>query len=85
MNVDESGSQPKLQDARSKLQDDDETKIARVVRHFINIFVQNPNLWNEFKEVIESTSHPIAIPSIKGKESEHYTPVSQPSSQVIYN
>lgn len=91
MNIDTSASQSRRssQDVdinvqQSKLQDDEEKKVARVVRHFINVFVQNPNLWNEFKEVVESTLHPVAIPSIKGKEVQHHTPVSQQSSQVIY-
>jgi hypothetical protein len=77
-------SQPLQQSQQSELQDDDETKVGRVVRHFINVFVQNPDLWKEFKEVVDSTSRPIAIPSIKGKEIARRTSMSQPY-QVIYN
>lgn len=35
----------------------DRIKIEKVVRSFINIFEQNPTLWDEFKEVFESTSY----------------------------
>lgn len=82
MNVDEAPS-------NVQLREEEETKVARVVRHFINVFTQNPNLWNEFKEVVESTSQPLSIPSVpsvkgKGKEVQQHNPVSVPS-RVIYN
>jgi hypothetical protein len=39
----------------------DEIKVEKLVRNFINIFVKNPNLWKEFKEVVDSTSYPVNI------------------------
>jgi hypothetical protein len=35
----------------------DKIKIEKLVRSFINIFEQNLTLWDEFKEVFESTSY----------------------------
>ena len=68
----------------SRLQQTDEIKVERVVKGFINVFVRNPAIWNEFKEVIESISKPVIIPSIKGKEVRKYdsTTITQ---QVINN
>jgi hypothetical protein len=79
MNIDEIGL-----NVQSNLREEEEIKVARLVRHFINVFVQNPNLWNEFKEVMDSTSQPVTIPSAKGKEVQRHNPVSAPV-QVIYN
>ena len=43
------------------LQEADEIKVEKLVRSFINTFVKNPNLWKEFKEVVDSTSYPVNI------------------------
>jgi hypothetical protein len=69
---------------QSNLGDEEEIKVERLVRHFINVFIQNPNLWKEFKEVIDLTSNPVTIPSVKGKEVQRHTSVSE-TSRVIYN
>ncbi|PKY57535.1 hypothetical protein RhiirA4_478670 [Rhizophagus irregularis] len=68
----------------SRLQQTDEIKVERVVKGFINVFVRNSAIWNEFKEVVESISKPVIIPSIKGKEVRKYdsTTITQ---QVINN
>jgi len=43
------------------LQEADEIKVEKLVHSFINTFVKNPNLWKEFKEVVDSTSYPVNI------------------------
>ena len=69
------------------LSKEEEIRVERVVRGFINVFVWHLNIWNEFKEVIEATSNPVTIPSVKDKEvhcCNSLAIIPQPSSQVIY-
>ena len=69
------------------LSKEEEIRVERVVRGFINVFVRHPNIWSEFKEVVEATSNPVTIPSVKGKEVRRRNSLAiipQPSSQVIY-
>ena len=69
------------------LSKEEEIRVERVVRDFINVFVRHPNIWSEFKEVVEATSNPVTIPSVKGKKVRYrnsFAIIPQPSSQVIY-
>ena len=88
MNIDE--ETPNISKVSSKirsLSETDERKVERLVRGFINVFVQNQSLWREFKEVVDSTSSPVTIPSIKGKGVQRDSPgniMLQSYSQVTY-
>ncbi len=82
MNIDD--ERPSQQISLNK---EEEIRVERVVRGFINVFVWHPNIWNEFKEVIKAISNPVTIPSVKGKDVRRHNSlaiISQPSSQVIY-
>jgi len=72
---------------RISLSEEEEIRVERVVRSFINVFVRHPNIWTAFKEVVEATSNPVTIPSVKGKKVQRHNTLAiipQPSFQVIY-
>lgn len=83
INIDESTYNISRVSSIHQLPEDDEEKVERIVRSFVNVFVQNPVLWSEFKEVVDSTSAPITIPSIKGKEVQRRIPLH--TSQVTHS
>jgi hypothetical protein len=67
-------------DTISTLQDNDKVKIERLVRNFINVFIQNPELWKEFNEVVNSSPT-----NITKKTQSHSNPAIklEPSNVII--